>query len=286
MEQGMLYDIAHGSFVDGPGVRTTVFFKGCNLKCSWCHNPESQSYAPQIIFYQNKCIGCMECQNVCPNHLKNCTLCGECTKYCPVSARKICGKVWTLDEVMKNILQDKMFFQISGGGVTFSGGECMLQIDFLESLLKRCRQEGIHTAVDTAGHVPWEYFEKILPYADMFLYDVKCYSPQLHKEGTGVSNERILNNLQKLSKCFHGDIIIRIPVIPGYNMDTEEMKKIADFLKSIRHSKVELLGYHKLGENKYAAIAKELKQYAVPDAAEIKQLEELFQTVLPDQKSL
>lgn len=277
MEQGMLYDIATGSFVDGPGVRTTVFFKGCNLKCSWCHNPESQSHAPQMIFYQNKCIGCQECQNVCPNHTESCTLCGECVKYCPTGARKVCGKVWTADAVMDKILQDKMFFELSDGGVTFSGGECMLQIDFLETLLKRCHQERIHTAVDTAGLVPWEYFERILPYTDLFLYDVKCYSAQLHKEGTGVSNERILANLQMLSERFAGEIIIRIPVIPGYNMDDDEMKKMAAFLKGIRYSKVELLGYHKLGENKYAAIGKELKAYSAPSAEEIKRLEKLIE---------
>ena len=276
MDQGMLYDIATGSFVDGPGVRTTVFFKGCNLKCNWCHNPESQSNAPQMIFYQNKCSGCQECKNVCPNHLESCVLCGECVKYCPANARKVCGKVWSADAVMDKILQDKMFFSISDGGVTFSGGECMLQIDFLTTLLKRCRQEGIHTAVDTAGHVPWEYFERILPYTDLFLYDVKCYSEYLHKKGTGVTNEKILSNLRKLSEYFAGEIIIRIPIIPGFNMDDEELRKVAEFLKGIRHNNVELLGYHKLGENKYAAIDKELKQYSVPSADEMKRLEKFF----------
>lgn len=276
MEQGMLYDIAQGSFVDGPGVRTTVFFKGCNLRCGWCHNPESQDYAPQKIFYQNKCIGCQECKIVCPNHQESCNLCGECVKYCPTSARKVCGKLWTADAVMDKILQDKMFFEASDGGVTFSGGECMLQIDFLETLLMRCHQEGIHTAVDTAGHVPWAYFERILPYTDLFLYDVKCYTEQLHVDGTGVSNKQILANLQMLSERFGRKVIIRIPVIPGFNMYEEEMRKIADFLKDIRCSKVELLGYHKLGENKYAATGKKLKQYSAPSAEEIKRLEGLF----------
>ena len=151
-------------------------------------------------------------------------------------------------------------------------------IDFLETLLKRCRQEGIHTAVDTAGLVPWESFERILPYTNLFLYDVKCYSEQLHREGTGVSNVTILENLKKLSEAqdFKGEIFIRIPVIPGYNMSDEEMQQIAGFLKGIRHSKVELLGYHKLGENKYAAIDKELTQFSVPATEEIKRLEELF----------
>ena len=278
MEQGMLYDIAHASFVDGPGVRTTVFFKGCNLKCNWCHNPESQNYAPQMIYYQNKCTGCMECKNICPNQMESCNLCGECAKYCPVNARKVCGKVWSVDEVMDKILQDKMFYEISCGGVTFSGGECMLQIDFLEALLKRCRQENIHTAVDTAGLVPWEYFGKILPYTDLFLYDVKCYSEELHREGTGVSNRKILENLKKLSETpsFKGDIIIRIPVIPEYNMSDEEMQQIAGFLRDIHHSKVELLGYHRLGENKYTAIDKDVTKYSVPAAEEIKRLEKLF----------
>ena len=220
----------------------------------------------------------MECKNVCPNQMESCNLCGECTKYCPVNARKVCGKVWSVDETMDKILQDKMFYEISSGGVTFSGGECMLQIDFLEALLKRCRQEGIHTAVDTAGLVPWDYFQKILPYTDLFLYDVKCYSEELHKEGTGVSNGKILENLKKLAEAeeFKGEIIIRIPVIPGYNMSDEEMQQIAGFLKGIRHSKVELLGYHKLGENKYAAIDKDVTKYSVPSAEEIKRLEELF----------
>lgn len=277
MEHGMLYDIAHSSFVDGPGVRTTVFFKGCNLKCLWCHNPESQSAEVQMLFYRNKCIECGECRNVCPNSPEDCVLCGECVKYCPRGARKVCGRIWSLDEVMKEIRQDEMFYQASGGGVTFSGGECMLQIDFLLTLLKQCRKEGIHTAVDTAGNVPWEYFEKIMPYTDMFLYDIKCFSEELHRSGTGVSNKRILENLQRLSEYHDGKIMIRIPVIPGFNMDTEEMKKTAGFLENIRCSKIELLPYHRLGENKYAAVSKKLKQFLVPTKEEMKKIEAIFE---------
>ena len=148
-----IFDIQRNSYVDGPGIRTTVFFKGCNLHCSWCHNPESQSALPQMMFYKNKCTGCGKCKEKCPNHLESCELCGKCTLYCPHDAREICGKEYTVDEVMREILKDKVFYENSGGGVTFSGGECMLQIDFLEEILKECKKNGIHTAVDTAGHV-------------------------------------------------------------------------------------------------------------------------------------
>ena len=272
----MIFDVVHSSFVDGPGVRTVIFFKGCNLRCNWCHNPESHSTARQIMFYPSKCIGCGICKDVCPRKGEYCDLCGTCTQYCPSQAKKICGKIWTVDEVMMKILKDKAFYKKLNGGVTFSGGECMLQIDFLTELLYRCREVGIHTAVDTAGNVPWEYFEKILPYTSAFLYEVKCFSDKLHWKGTGVSNGRIFDNLQRLSECFDGEIIIRIPVIPGYNMDVEEMRKIADFLKEIRYSKIEPLPYHRLGENKNAAVDQEVVRYAVPSKEEMKKVEELF----------
>ena len=159
--KGNIFDISRASLVDGPGIRTTVFFKGCNLRCAWCHNPESQSARAQMLVYQNKCTGCGKCKEKCPHDLESCNLCGKCALYCPHDAREICGKEYTVDEVLKEILKDKTFYDNSGGGVTFSGGECMLQIDFLEELLKACKQNGIHTAVDTAGHVPFDYFERI-----------------------------------------------------------------------------------------------------------------------------
>ena len=277
MEQGMIFDIAHSSFVDGPGIRTTVFFKGCNLKCLWCHNPESQSALPQMLYYQNKCTGCGTCKNVCPNQLRSCDLCGTCTNYCPTGARKLCGRSYRADEIMQEILSDEMFYQMSGGGVTFSGGECMLQAAFLETLLRKCRKAGIHTAVDTAGNVPFESFEKIMPYTDLFLYDVKCFTDELHRKGTGVSNQRILANLKKLSDTFSGDIIIRIPIIPGFNTDPDELQKMASFLRGIKCRQIEPLPYHKLGENKYAAIGKEGTVYQVPSKEEMEQIHLLFQ---------
>ena len=138
MKTATIFDIERNSYVDGPGIRTTVFFKGCNLRCKWCHNPESQSPKPQMMFYKNKCKSCGKCKEKCPNSLKKCELCGKCTLYCPHDAREICGKESTVDEVMREILKDKVFYENSGGGVTFSGGECMLQIDFLEAILKEC----------------------------------------------------------------------------------------------------------------------------------------------------
>ena len=279
MEKGMLFDIAHCSFVDGPGIRTTVFFKGCNLKCRWCHNPESQSIAKQMLFYKNKCIRCGFCKQVCPEKEKSCDLCGECTKYCPTAAKKICGRIWTAEEVMREIIQDEAFYKSSDGGVTFSGGECMLQVDFLKSLLKECQKIGIHTAVDTAGNVTWESFEQIIPFTDMFLYDLKCFTEELHVAGTGVSNKVILKNLRNLSVYSKGDIIVRIPIIPGYNTDMAELLRMAEFLKEIDCKKVELLPYHKLGENKYTALEQDAKIYSVPSKEEIEKIARLFEEV-------
>ena len=276
MNKAIFFDIQRNSFVDGPGIRTTVFFKGCNLKCAWCHNPESQSAKPQMMFYKDKCTGCGKCKSVCPYHLEQCELCGKCTLYCPVDARKVCGKEHTVDEVLKEVLKDKAFYETSGGGVTFSGGECMLQIDFLAEILKKCKENGIHTAVDTAGHIPFESFEKILPYTDLFLYDIKIFDSQKHKQYVGVGNELILENLKKLFER-KAKLWIRIPIIPDVNDSIEEIQKIKDFLKTIGTAeKIELLPYHAMGENKYRAIGKEPQIFKTPDAENMKRLKEIL----------
>lgn len=273
---GMIFDIQRSSVVDGPGIRTTVFLKGCNLRCKWCHNPESQVQGRQMMFYKDKCTVCGKCREVCPNNFEKCDFCGRCVLFCPHDARRVCGKEYTADEVINEVIKDKIYYENSGGGVTFSGGECMLQIGFLEEALKKCRENEIHTAVDTAGNVHWDCFERILPYTDLFLYDIKCISEQLHVEGTGVTNVKILQNLKKLSESFSGEIIIRIPVIKGFNDSVEELKKIADFLKSIRHTGVELLPYHKMGENKYNALDMEYTSYEVPQKEEMEMYKKLF----------
>ena len=271
-----IFDIERNSYVDGPGIRTTVFFKGCNLRCAWCHNPESQSALPQMMFYKNKCVGCGKCKEKCPNSLKKCDLCGKCTLYCPHDARDICGKEYTVEEILREVVKDKAFYETSGGGVTLSGGECMLQADFVTALLRACKAEGIHTAVDTAGHVPYEGFEKILPYTDLFLYDVKCFDSEKHKQYTGVGNERILENLGRLLESGK-KVWVRIPVIPTVNDTVEEMEKIRVFLSSHgTPEKTELLPYHAMGEHKYPAVGKEAMSFVAPDEETMARLRAVF----------
>lgn len=273
--KAMLFDIQRGSYVDGPGIRTTVFFKGCNLDCKWCHNPESKSADRQMLFYSDKCTGCGKCVSVCPNKGKKCELCGRCAFFCPRDARKLCGREYGIEEVMRELLRDKCFYENSGGGVTFSGGECMLQIDFLSEILRECKTEGIHTAVDTAGNVPFSYFERILPFTDLFLYDIKAFSAEKHKEGTGADNARILENAKRLSG--KSKILFRIPVIGGFNDEETEMQKIADFLKDIYYEKVELLPYHALGEHKYRALGVNVEVFSAPSPERMKRFRAMFE---------
>jgi pyruvate formate lyase activating enzyme len=255
-----IFDIQRGSFVDGDGIRTAVFFKGCNLRCTWCHNPEGLSSEKQMMYYRERCTGCGKCTKECPNKGKDCTLCGKCADFCPSGARELCGKEYDVDELFDIILRDKPYFDASNGGVTATGGECMLQKDALSELLRLCKENGINTAVDTAGNVPFEFFEKVIPYTDTFLYDIKCISDDKHKRGTGVSNALILENLERLSErgC---DIVIRIPVIPGFNDDAYEVEKIKEHLKKIRCRNIEYLPYHKMGEHKYKALGLEFKNF-------------------------
>lgn len=265
--QGMIFDIQRNSFVDGPGIRTTVFFKGCNLKCKWCHNPESQNGEKQILFYPDKCSGCGKCRDLTVE---------DADFFCPADAKEICGRLMTAEEVMKEIVKDKAFYDASGGGVTFSGGECMLQIDFLAEVLKLCQKEGIHTAVDTAGHLPWDYFERILDNTDLFLYDMKCFTPELHAEGTSVTNQRILENLKRLAESIPDRILVRIPVIGGFNDNATEMEQMASYLKEIGVTQVELLPYHKMGEHKYRGLAMEYREFQVPTPEDMTRFREMF----------
>lgn len=271
-----IFDIQRASYVDGPGIRTTVFFKGCNLHCAWCHNPESQASDVQMLFYSDKCTGCGRCREKCPNATLSCTLCGRCTLFCPNEAREICGRQYTVDEALSIVMKDRTFYANSGGGVTFSGGECMLQIDFLETILRACRENGIHTAVDTAGCVRYEYFERILPVTDLFLYDVKCIDDALHQRYVGVSNELILSNLKRLLHA-GANVWVRIPVIGGVNDNEDEMKRIRDFLDGCPTPlRIELLPYHAMGEHKYAALGKEVTRFSVPDEGQMATLRAVF----------
>lgn len=263
----IIFDIQRNSFVDGPGIRTTVFFKGCNLRCKWCHNPESQNTEKEILFYNNKCIGCERCKDITVDDEKF---------LCFYDAKEICGKEYTVDEILKEVLKDKTYYENSGGGVTFSGGECMLQIDFLKEILRKCQENDIHTAVDTAGHIIYESFEKILPYTNLFLYDIKSMDTQKHKKYTGVDNKLILKNLEKLLGI-GAPIWVRIPIIPGVNDTKEEMKKIRAFFDVNGYpKKIELLPYHAMGEHKYLAIGKNINKFNVPNNEVINNLKDIF----------
>lgn len=267
MNKAIIFDVQRSSFVDGPGIRTTIFFKGCNLKCKWCHNPESQSSKPQIMFYKDKCIGCGRCKDITEK---------DTEFICFNGAKQICGKEYTVGEIFNIIQKDKLFYETSNGGVTFSGGECMLQIDFLCEILKKCKENNIHTAIDTAGFVPWEYFRKILPYTDLFLYDIKVFNNDVHKEFVGVSNELILNNLRKLLER-KAKVLIRIPIIPTVNDSVEEMKSIRCFLAPYKLPAVELLPYHKMGEHKYSALGMDMASFNIPSKEKMEELNEIFQ---------
>ena len=285
--KAIVFDVKRFAVHDGPGIRTTVFLKGCNLRCLWCHNPEGLSGESQIAYYAHKCIGCGECVRICPSgahfvteneHVFEralCTACGRCAEVCTADAIAYFGRRMTAAEVLSLVTEDKDFYESSGGGVTFSGGECMLQADFLREILRLCKENGIHTAVDTAGDVPWASFEKVLPYTDLFLYDVKAATESLHKEGTGVSNARILENLTRLSDT-GAEIIVRVPVIGGYNDTEEEMTKIASVLRPLRIKSVELLPYHAMGEHKYKAIGREERRFTVPSEERMQSLRRLF----------
>ena len=246
---GNIFDIQHGSLVDGPGIRTVVFFKGCNLHCAWCHNPESQSPSPQLMVFRERCIGCGACACQKPT----CDGCGSCVERCPVEARRLVGRRASREEILAEILEDRPFYG-ADGGVTFSGGECMLQSGFLQGLLQDCKAAGIHTAVDTAGHVPWERFATVLPDTDLFLYDVKAMDPAVHKTYTGADNSLILDNLGRLLDQ-GAKVHIRIPVIPGVNDKPEDWLPLKQFLQNHpRPEKIEPLTYHTMGIHKYAAL--------------------------------
>ncbi len=256
---GKICNIQPFSVHDGPGIRTTVFMKGCNLRCFWCHNPESQSTEKTIAYYPHKCIGCGACAVVCP-HAKNgkaafftekCIRCGECAKECFAEAIESIGEEISADQLMDKLLRDRDAFSSSGGGVTFSGGEPLLQADFVAEVMRRCKEEGIHTAMETAAHVPWESFEKVIPYCDLFFCDIKSADCEKHRSATGVGNERILENIRKLTGV-HRNVEIRTPVIPGFNDGEDDIIAIREIVRSFDGDvKYSLLPFHNMCRSKY-----------------------------------
>ncbi|ACH39508.1 glycerol/1,2-propanediol dehydratase-activating enzyme, putative [Citrifermentans bemidjiense Bem] len=246
MINGTVFNLQRYSLHDGPGIRTTVFLKGCPARCWWCHNPESQSPLPEIAFSQNLCIACGACRPVCPNLLsrESCSGCGACADACPTGARELVGRVMSVEEAMGSVLKDRFFYEDSGGGVTFSGGEPLSQPQFLKALLAACREEEIHTAVDTAGICAPESLLDIAPLTDLFLFDLKCAAPERHREGTGADHAAILENLERLGRA-QARIWIRIPVVPGFNDSVKEMEALAALAARVHGVRqVWLLPYH------------------------------------------
>ena len=241
----LIFDIKRTSTVDGPGIRTSVFLKGCNLNCFWCHNPEGKRAESEYARFQEKCLACGACA------VAGMTA-EEQVARCPAQARKRYGVRYTEEELMEVLLSDRDFYLATGGGVTFSGGECMLYPAFVARMSQRCHESGISVAIDTAGNVPYSHFELVLPYVDWFLYDIKCLDETLHRHGTGVSNVRILDNLERL-RMTGKSILIRTPEIPGFN-EGAEVERIRRYCAD-RRLPHEVLAYHRFGEDKARALA-------------------------------
>ena len=285
-----IFDIKHFAVHDGPGIRTTVFFKGCPLKCVWCHNPESISRRTQLGYLEHKCVSCGKCVMVCPQGAHTisadgvhsfcrdkCINCGACVDACSMNALTLYGKTVGVDDIIKELLEDKDFYETSNGGVTLSGGECLTQADFCRELLKQLKETGIHTAVDTCGFVSKTVIDKIMPYTDLFLYDVKAFDEDVHIKCTGQSNEIILNNLRYIDDC--GKCIeIRIPYVPGYNSD--QIEKIGKFLSELKNiTKVKVLPYHNYAGTKYKSLDMlDTLPEKLPEDSEIKEAENILES--------
>ncbi len=276
MESGLVFNTQRYSIHDGPGIRTTVFLKGCPLRCLWCHNPEGIYPEREVVFIGNRCIHCGECRRVCPqikmsgngsalDQRAHCVRCGECVKVCPTEARQLVGRQMNVQEVMTEVLLDRVFYEESAGGVTFSGGEPFMQPRFLRSLLEACRAEGIHTAVDTSGYVSKEDLLSAAPLVDLFLFDLKAIDNVRHRQWTGVSNAVILQNLLALGNI-HRNIWIRMPFVPGFNDEPEQVEAIARFVASVPGVRqVNLLPYHGTAAHKWKSLGKP----GQPDACQL-----------------
>jgi pyruvate formate lyase activating enzyme len=287
MRKALLFNIQKFSVHDGPGIRTTIFFKGCPLTCQWCHNPESQSYQAEILIDRDRCTRCGACEKHCSqqaawqnNHqlfydAEKCNACERCIDYCCKNAREIAGKEYTVQDVMQEIHKDKAFYEQSGGGVTLSGGEVMTQIDFVEELVKACKEQGITVVIDTCGYAPSENFLRIMKYVDVFLYDIKLMDSGEHEHYTGRDNALILENLRLLSN--HDAVIqLRLPLIEGINTKNEQIQDIIDFIATLKIHSINLLPYHHMGQGKYKKLNCPLPVLERPSDLRLEEIQSMF----------
>lgn len=288
---GVIFDIQRYSIHDGNGIRTLVFLKGCPLRCRWCCNPESQSSAPELAVNSARCIRCGLCADACPAEAipfktggdvtpdrDRCRTCGACVNVCPMAGRTMHGRVVTVAELLKEVERDTVFYRASGGGVTVSGGEPLLQATFVADFLQACHQRGIDTAIETCGYAPWEDFARVLMHTDTVLFDVKHPDGETHRSLTGVGNELILANLRRAAQN-PTRIVLRMPLVPGYTADKSTVRAVADLARSLGISELHLLPYHGLGEAKYQALGRgyslaEVQQVSLEQIGELKSIAE------------
>lgn len=281
--RGTIFDIRKFSINDGPGIRTTVFLKGCPLRCAWCHNPESQSFAPEFLFWQSRCQQCGECLPHCPHgailaltgvdgetrYRTRRSLCLHCRTFdciepCASQARELVGRSASVEEVLAVIERDRHFYEESGGGVTISGGEPLAQPAFTTALLRACRERDLHTALDTCGYAQWSAFEQVIPHTSLFLFDLKHLDDATHRRWTGVSNARILRNLRRLAGL-PTQIHLRLPLAPGVNDSAEHLSAVARLAAGYPAiQRIDLLPYHASAAGKYARLD---RPYAMPETA-------------------
>ena len=287
-----VFNIQKYSIHDGDGIRTTIFFKGCPINCAWCHNPESQRFDKELLYFKERCTGCGKCVQRCPNGANTmvdgkaeldrskCNACGVCADWCIAQARDIAGKEYTVKDLVKEAEKDRQFYEESGGGITLSGGEVMSQdMDYIEQVCKTLYNKGYSVNIDTCGYAPYEDFKRIIPYVDTFLYDIKAMDKATHEKFIGVDNELILENLKKLS-ADGARINIRIPTVVGVNATEEFMTSVAEFLKenSISVKQINLLPYHNTGKHKYSKLDREYDTDGIMDKPSAESME-LFKNI-------